>query len=1125
MSETKINSDGSATLTITAETDSLKRSLDAAFATLTKFVGAAANELGRLDEAAAKAFGSVAASIKSASAAFAGAKGDWKGAEFPTPPSFPGASGWDDVTINVDQSLFSELLNSSVVGSLKAFGTQAAEAFVGFGDEMDKMSQRTGFAVETLSAFSHAAGQCGTDLGTVEGAIRGFQSVLADAANGSKDATEKFERIGLNVAELVDLAPEEQFRQIMRAVASVENPTLRAAAAMEIFGDAGAELGPIINGGAEALDAYLKEAEEAGVVMSGEQAASAAALSDAFGRLKSSVLGFSLSLAESLAPAARSVVDWAAETIAATREVFEENKTLVGALSAAGAAVGAAFGATYFAARLKDYGAGFATLARRALEGAAAARSTATAWNASATAFGAYAKSAFAATSATVAATAKSAALWTATKALSAATTIQAAASNALAAAKNLLAGASAKNAAASALETAKLAFQSATTFACSVATRALAAAKTILTAATLRSGAASVGAAAKLALQTAATGALTVATKGLAVASLALLANPFAWVAAAVAAIGALVYSATKAAEVVAVLKDEYKKLLEEGDRKRRAATSKFAALEKFANVGTLGEAEFAEGKRLVEELEKEYGDLGLTVDETTRTITAAADAQERLNAAIREQAKNDLQKRIEEEKGNLAEQKKVRDSLNERAEKLGGFNLETAGALSRQAGAWVTFGYVDTAEEAWTKSLEEANAGVDASEKELADLEARLAALDGGASSAALGVSAEEQAGAEGAAQDEKRKTADELDAEIAKAEKERTDRQLSETRRRINAINEETAAIVAAIDKRLEIENAKPESERDAAKIAELEEQKQAATQDAEDRVAEIEADAAAKAEEEKRRAFEDATAAEKAFTESSMSESERRIAQIEEEAAAYKKRLEAARDASTTDEERAEWQTKIDAVEAQTQAKKDEVVAEATASAPEEKEVELLEKRMRLEELLARNREGKGKAGDAEEIARLNAEIASGEDEAAKAELEKAKAALETALANLKEARDNPFATDAEIAKASEEANEAKAKYDEALEAMKARVGFGAEEGAVAQEEVFDAVDSAVGSNSAKTVSSGATFSALDAQKLGANNPAEENVKETKRTNALLAGLLDRWDESDFSLRIA
>ncbi len=309
MSETRINSDGSATLTISGSSAPLEKALDAALKALSAFVSGASKKLGAFDGIASTTFDRVAEAANKALSAF----GSFRQADFkfnvPKPASqasgsggggggkktsapAPASPGGEGKRPTVDLSFPSFAFDMAGLEAVKSFGRRALDAFVGFGDEMDKMSQRTGFAVETLSAFSHAAGQCGTDLGTVEGAIRGFQSVLGDAANGSKDAAEKFERIGLNVAELVDLAPEEQFRRIMRAVASVENPTLRAAAAMEIFGDAGAQLGPMINGGADALDAYLKEAEEAGVVMSGEQAASAAALSDAFGRLKASFQAF-----------------------------------------------------------------------------------------------------------------------------------------------------------------------------------------------------------------------------------------------------------------------------------------------------------------------------------------------------------------------------------------------------------------------------------------------------------------------------------------------------------------------------------------------------------------------------------------------------------------------------------------------------------------------------------------------------------------------------------------------------------------------------------------------------------------------------------------------------------------
>lgn len=219
MSETRINPDGSATLTISGSSAPLEKALDEALKALSAFVAGASKKLGAFDEIASTTFDRVAEAANKALNAF----GSFRQTDFkfnvpkPAPQTTGNGGGGGGKKTSapapepsndkrkrptVDVSFESFAFNTAGLEAVKSFGRQALDAFVGFGDEMDKMSQRTGFAVETLSAFSHAAGQCGTDLGTVEGAIRGFQSVLADASNGSKDAAEKFERIGLNVAGL-----------------------------------------------------------------------------------------------------------------------------------------------------------------------------------------------------------------------------------------------------------------------------------------------------------------------------------------------------------------------------------------------------------------------------------------------------------------------------------------------------------------------------------------------------------------------------------------------------------------------------------------------------------------------------------------------------------------------------------------------------------------------------------------------------------------------------------------------------------------------------------------------------------------------------------------------------------
>lgn len=389
MSESNIKwgSDGSGTLSLSGDASPLEKSLTEALAALDKFVRQSTRNLDAFDvktsatfekfattaraaftdfkdvaSEALAAFGASSANVAAELAPLTAAARDL-GDAAERPNGADDDAGASPSVPTVDVSLFSEAFNSAAIESVKAFGKTALDAFVTFGDSMDKMSGRTGFTVETLSALSHAAGQCGTTIETVEAAIRGATNVLGQAANGSTDAAAKFRRLGLNVDDLLKSSPEEQFKTLLKALAAVENPTLRAAAAMEIMGDAGSQLGPMINGGADALDAYLEEAKAAGVVMSGEAAASAAALNDALGRLKTSFQGLSLAAAESLVPAAQTVVDFATSALQTATQITRAYPGATKAVETFGGAVLATFGTAYAIQRLASYGAAFRAFA------------------------------------------------------------------------------------------------------------------------------------------------------------------------------------------------------------------------------------------------------------------------------------------------------------------------------------------------------------------------------------------------------------------------------------------------------------------------------------------------------------------------------------------------------------------------------------------------------------------------------------------------------------------------------------------------------------------------------------------------------------------------------------------
>lgn len=221
---------------------------------------------------------------------------------------------------------------------IKTAVLNGASAFGEFGDSFEKMTGRTGISAATLSEYAHAAAMCGADISNVEGALKGMSTYLDDAANGSADAAETFARLGVDVAALTRLSPEARFEALAAAVAEVVDPTERAALAMKIFGDDGQKLLPLFSSGADGLQAMKEEARELGVSLSDEAATGAAAYVDATTRLKTAVQGVGLAFSELFAPAITFVANRLAEAVAAVSSFARSCPALTGILATTGGA-------------------------------------------------------------------------------------------------------------------------------------------------------------------------------------------------------------------------------------------------------------------------------------------------------------------------------------------------------------------------------------------------------------------------------------------------------------------------------------------------------------------------------------------------------------------------------------------------------------------------------------------------------------------------------------------------------------------------------------------------------------------------------------------------------------------
>ena len=148
------------------------------------------------------------------------------------------------------------------VGNLAAEGFQkaislafdAARAVVqGFSDALDlggrlsELSTRTGEAAGTLLVLETAFKNSGLEASQVGQVINKLQNFMQDATNGGEKQTKVMRDLGISFADLAGKTPSDQMQVFAEKIASISDPTQRAATASEVFGEKlGGKLLPLL---------------------------------------------------------------------------------------------------------------------------------------------------------------------------------------------------------------------------------------------------------------------------------------------------------------------------------------------------------------------------------------------------------------------------------------------------------------------------------------------------------------------------------------------------------------------------------------------------------------------------------------------------------------------------------------------------------------------------------------------------------------------------------------------------------------------------------------------------------------------------------------------------------------
>lgn len=217
------------------------------------------------------------------------------------------------------------IITGAIMGATMKFAAAA--------DALEEMSMRTGISTQKLQELAFIARRAGGDLGTVENLVRRMQMSLVQGGKA-------FEQLGLSIAELLAMNPEQQFTAVATAIASIEDPTQRAGLAMAIFGREGTALLPMFEGGVAGMAALTQKAHELGFVMGDEAVKKGAALADSLDELKmafeglGNAIGASTSfkdLIEQLTGVIAKVTEWAKANPELVTTILKVGVALIGA--------------------------------------------------------------------------------------------------------------------------------------------------------------------------------------------------------------------------------------------------------------------------------------------------------------------------------------------------------------------------------------------------------------------------------------------------------------------------------------------------------------------------------------------------------------------------------------------------------------------------------------------------------------------------------------------------------------------------------------------------------------------------------------------------------------------------
>ena len=181
-----------------------------------------------------------------------------------------------------------------------------ANEAAGYGDNVDKMSQKLGLSAEAYQEWDFIMQHSGSDVDKMSASMK----KLADAVQQpTKESTAAFEKLGISIEDAKKMSQEDLFAKTITELQKMESGTERTALANDLLGKSAMDLGALLNTSAEDTEAMRQQVRELGGVMSDDAVKSAAQFKDSLQSMKTAVGSVGREIGSSFMPSMAQMMD------------------------------------------------------------------------------------------------------------------------------------------------------------------------------------------------------------------------------------------------------------------------------------------------------------------------------------------------------------------------------------------------------------------------------------------------------------------------------------------------------------------------------------------------------------------------------------------------------------------------------------------------------------------------------------------------------------------------------------------------------------------------------------------------------------------------------------------------